>query len=182
LLWRWYRDYLSGFRQSESTGEHYLHDLHHADGTTVRVPIYEPANFGAEMAIDEKQIGEEMHTIVSNRQTGKIAMIARSMRYEDLKKMLDDESIHCRGVETLTHDMSPLYAKVGEELFPNSSAVADKIHIIRSLLESCQDVRVRLRQEMLRERRIKYQAHKQQEKEQKKECLSAGKEYVCKRF
>jgi len=182
LLWRWYRDHLSGFRQSESTGEHYRHDLHVTDCTTVRVPIYEPANFGAEMAIDEKQTGEEMHTIVSNRETGKIAMMARSMRYEDLKKLLDDESIHCRGVETLTRDMSPLYAKVGEELFPNSSAVADKFHIIRSLMESCQDVRVRLRQEMLRDRRIKYQAHKKQEKEQKKECLSAGKEYICKKF
>jgi transposase len=182
LLWGWYRDHLSGFRESESSGEHYRHDLPCADGSTVRVPIYEPGNFGSEMAIDEKQIGEEMHTIVSNRETGKIALMARSMRYDDLKELLDVESVHCRGVDTLTRDLSPLYAKVGEELFYNSSAVADKFHIIRSLMESCQDVRVRLRQDMLRDRRMKHQAHKETEKNRKKECLADGKEYVRKKF
>jgi transposase len=182
LVWRWYRDHLSGFRESESSGEHYAHDLSVSTGETVRVPIYEPQNFGKEMAIDEKQIGEEMHTIVSNRQTGKIALMARSMRYEDLEKLLDADSRECRGVETLTRDMSPLYAGVGEKLFSNSSAVADKFHIIRSLMEACQDVRVRLRQDNLREKRLKYQAHKKQEKQRKDECQAAGKDYVSEKF
>jgi hypothetical protein len=52
LIWRWYRDHLSGFRESESTGEHYLHDIQLSDSTTVRVPIYEAKNFGSSMAID----------------------------------------------------------------------------------------------------------------------------------
>ena len=128
LIWRWYRDHLSGFRESESSGEHYQHDLHLANGNTVRVPIYEPQNFGKDMAVDEKQIGEEMHTILSNRQTGKIALMARSMRHEDLEKLLDADSEHCRSVEVLTRDLAPLYASVGEKLLPNSSAVADKFH------------------------------------------------------
>ena len=68
LIWRWYRDHLSGFREAEESGEHYTHDLHLANGEKVRVPIYEKENFGSSMAIDEKQIGEEMHTIVSNRE------------------------------------------------------------------------------------------------------------------
>jgi len=187
LVWRWYRDHLSGFRESESTGEHYQHDLQLSDSTTVRVPIYEPKNFGSSMAIDEKQIGEEMHTIISNRQTGKIAMMARSMRYEDIEKVLDADSIECRCVTTLTRDLSPLYAKVGNELFFNSSAVADKFHtctvyevrgIIRSLTEACQDVRVRLRQDLLRDRRLKFQEHKKQEKQRKKECQDNAKEYI----
>ena len=182
LLWRWYRDHLSGFRESESSGEHYQHDLPLPDGATVRVPIYEPQNFGKEMAIDEKQIGEEMHTIVSNRQTGKIALMARSMRHEDLAQLLDADSHQCRVVETLTRDLSPLYAGVGEKLFPNSSAVADKFHIIRSLMEACQDVRVRLRQDNLREKRLKHQEHKKCEKERKKECQDAGINYVSEKF
>jgi hypothetical protein len=160
-LWHWYRDHLSGFRESESSGEHYRHDLKMSNGETVRVPIYEPDNFGSEMAIDEKQIGEEMHTIVSNQETGKIAVMAVSMKYDELKQLLDNESIHCRDVEVLTRDLSPLYAKVGNDLFPNSSAVADKFHIIRSLMESCQDVRVRLRQDTLRNKRLKHQVHKE---------------------
>ena len=139
LVWRWYRDHLSGFRASEASGEHYKHDLHISKNEVVRVPIYEPKHFGKSMAIDEKQIGEEMHTILSNRETGKIALLARSMRYEDLQKLLNRESLDCRKVETLTRDLSPLYAKVGSELFFNSSPVADKFHIIRSLLEACQE-------------------------------------------
>ena len=154
LVWRWYRDHLSGFRESEANGEHYRHDLQLADGETVRVPVYKSENFGVSMAIDEKQIGEEMHTIISNRETGKIALMARSMRYEDLRKLLDEDSVDCRVVETLTRDLSPLYAKVGNDLFFNSSPIADKFHIIRSLTDACQDVRVRLRQDLLRERRL----------------------------
>jgi transposase len=182
LIWRWYREHLSGFRESEASGEHYRHDLQLSNGEEVRVPIYKPENFGEGMAIDEKQIGEEMHTIVSNRQTGKIALMVRSMRFDDMQKLLDEESIHCRTVTTLTRDLSPLYAKVGNELFFNSSPVADKFHIIRSLMEACQDVRVRLRQDLLRERRLKFQEHKKLEKERKKECQTYGKEYVKKEF
>jgi len=182
LIWRWYRDHLSGFRESESSGEHYQHDLPLANGERVRVPIYKEENFGVAMSIDEKQIGEDMHSILSNRETGKIALMVRSMRYEDLHRLLNEGSLICRKVETLTRDLSPLYAKVGNELFPNSSPVADKFHIIRSLLEAAQDVRARHRQDLLRDRRLKYQAHKKQEKERKKECLLLGEEYVCKAF
>jgi hypothetical protein len=131
LVWRWYRDHLSDFRESEATGDHYRHDLPLDNGETVRVPIYEPDNFGKSMSIDEKPIGEEMHTILSNRETGKIALMVRSMKYEDIQKLLDKESLICHRVETLTRDLSPLYAKVGNELFFNSSAIADKFHIIR---------------------------------------------------
>ena len=182
LVWRWYRDHLSGYRESEASGEHYRHDLHLANGATVRVPVHKPENFGKAMAVDEKQIGDEMHTIVSNRETGKIALMVRSMRYEDLQKLLNRESIECRGVETLTRDLSSLYAKVGNDLFFNSSAVADKFHIIRSLMDACQDVRVRLRQDLLRERRLKHEVHKKQEKERKKECQACGKEYINQSF
>jgi transposase len=178
LVWRWYRDHLSGFRESESNGEHYRHDLHLSGGETVRVPVLKPENFGKAMAVDEKQIGEEMHTIISNRETGKIALMVRSMRYADLQKLLYKESITCREVETLTRDLSPLYAKVGSELFFNSSPIADKFHIIRSLMEACQDVRVRLRQDLLRDRRLKHATHKKQEKDRKKECQIFGKEYI----
>ena len=177
LVWRWYRDHLSGFRESEATGGHYCHDLHFSGGETVRVPIFKPANFGKSMAVDEKHIGEEMHTVVSNRETGKIALLVRSMRYEDLQKLLDRDNIICREVETLTRDLSPLYAKVGSDLFFNSSPIADKFHIIRSLLDACQDVRVRLRQDLLRDRRLKHAEHKKQEKDRKKACHTLEKEY-----
>jgi len=181
-VWHWYREHLSGFRESESNGEHYRHDLQRGEGIDVRVPILEPDNFGAQMAIDEKQIGEEMHTIISNHQTGKIAVMAKSMCFEDLKEALSPHSDACDKVEVLTRDLSSLYAKVGDELFVHSSPVADKFHIVRSLTEACQDVRVRFRQEILREKRLKHQDWKKKEKERKNQCQSSGKEYVAEKF
>jgi transposase len=130
------------------------------------------------MATDEKQTGEDMHTTVSNRKTGKTALMIGSLRYTDLQKSLNREDPVCREVETLTRDLSPLYAKAGSELFLNASPVADRFHIIRSLTVSCQDVRVRLRRDLLRERRIRYEAHKRREKERKKQCPDRGNEYV----
>jgi len=182
LVWRWYREHLSGFRESELSGEHYCHDLQQADGSVVRVPILEPDNFGQEMAIDEKQIGEEMHTIISNHQTGKIAVMAKSMNFGELKEALAPHVEACNKVEVLTRDLSPLYAKVGEELFDKSSPVADKFHIIRSLTEACQDVRVRFRQDILREKRLKHQEWKKREKERKNQCHASATEYVAPKF
>jgi transposase len=49
-------------------------------------------------------------------------------------------------------------------------------------MDSCQDVRVRLRQDLLRERRLKYAQHKKHEKERKRECEVSGKEYVSQSF
>lgn len=177
LLWRWYRDHLSGFRASEADGFHYEHDLVLSEKDRVRVPIFKPENIGPEMAIDEKQIGEEMHTIVSNRESGKIAVMACSLRFADLQKILSRIEPACGEVETLTRDLSPLYGKVGNELFFNSSAIADKFHLIRSLMESCQDVRVRFRQEQLREKRIYHEKHKKEQKEKQQHCSEQGIEF-----
>lgn len=177
LLWRWYRDHLSGFRESEADGSHYEHDLLLSEKEQVRVPIFKPENIGHQMAIDEKQIGEEMHTIVSNRETGKIAVMACSLHFADLQKILSRIEPTCREVKTLTRDLSPLYAKVGNELFFNSSAIADKFHLIRSLMESCQDVRVRFRQEKLGEKRIHYEKHKKEQKEKQRQSIEQGVEF-----
>lgn len=182
LVWRWYRDHLSGFVECKDSGEHNQHDLHISENRTVRIPIYKPDNFGKHMSIDEKQIGEDMHTILSNRETGKIALLVESLRFQDLRQALEKEEVLCGSVETLTRDLSPTYAKVGNELFFNSSPVADKFHIIKSLLESSQDVRVRLRQEQLRDRRIKYSEHKTRERERKKECQNNGAKYKSQPF
>lgn len=182
LLWRWYRDHLSGFRESEADGSHHRHDLVLSEKESIRVPVFKPENIGSQMAIDEKQIGEDMHTIISNRQTGKIAVMACSLRFSDLQKILFRIEPECRKVETLTRDLSPLYAKVGNELFFNSSAIADKFHLIRSLMESCQDVRVRFRQEKLREKRIQHEKHKKEQKEKQQQCKEQNIDFEKEKF
>ncbi len=78
-LWRWSRDHLSGFCGKAEFEERYAHDIEAEKEdltTTVRVPVLKPGNIGPNIAIDEKQIGDEMHTPLTNRDTGKLAMVA----------------------------------------------------------------------------------------------------------
>lgn len=184
-LWRWYHDYLSGFWDEDIQEKHYQNDIEINKGRgkeTIRVPILKPKNIGPNMAIDEKQIGEEMHTILSNRDTGKIAMLAKTVTAIDLQKAISSIGNKADLVETMTRDMSYTYAKFGNEVFLNASQIADKFHIIKDLLESCQAVRIRFRQEVLREKRLKHEEHKKQEKQRQKHCLEHGEFYSKKNF
>ncbi len=172
-LWRWYRDSLSGFLESDTQKDHHRYDFEvNEKGVKqeVRVPILKEENIGPNMAIDEKQIGEEMHTIVTNRDTGKIALMARTMKSKELAALITHFNGKGFGVKTLTRDLSPGYDWYGRQAFPNAGHIADKFHIISSLLDAQQDVRVRYRQELLRERRMLFEAHKQKEKQREKEC------------
>lgn len=184
-LWRWYRDHLSGFWNQETQELHYKNDIEINRGRGVekiRVPILKAENIGKNMAVDEKQIGEEMHTILSNRDTGKIAMIARSITSGVLTKAIASIGDKADLVETMTRDMSSTYAKFGNEAFPNASQIADKFHIIKALLDSCQAVRIRYRQDALREQRSKHEEYKKQEKRRKEQCEKLGETYQKKNF
>jgi transposase len=184
-LWRWYRDHLSGFWEEGTQAEHYKNDIEIIQGKgkeTIRVPILKPENIGPNMAIDEKQIGEDMHTILSNRDTGKIAMLARTVSAGILQKAIASVGDKVDIVSTMTRDMSSTYAKFGDGAFPNASQIADKFHIVKDLLESCQAVRIRYRQEALRDKRIAYDEHKKQEKQKQKECIGQEKLYEKKNF
>lgn len=184
-LWRWYRDSLSGFRTPEVQRDMHKNDVIVQDerGTEkVRVPIMKPENIGKDMAIDEKQIGEDMHTIVSNRETGKIAILARSVSAEELQRVVLKVKDKTNKIETVTRDMSTTFKKFCNDNFFNASHIADKFHIIRSLLEACQNVRVRYRQDALREKRMQYQEHKRIEKECKRFCAEQGIQYQPKEF
>ena len=184
-LWRWYRDSISGFYDDDIQIKHYENDVEIAIGSgrkIIRVPILKPENIGPNMAIDEKMIGEDMHTVLSNRDTGKIAMLANSIRAHELQKAIANVGDKVRLVETMTRDMSSTYAKFGQEVFCNASQIADKFHIIKDLLESSQAVRIRYRQEALREKRLKYEEYKNVEKLRRVQCDTEGKKYDKKRF
>jgi hypothetical protein len=90
-LWRWYHDSLSGYLSADAVKRRHEHDIVIKDkggSKTIRVPIFSMGDMGKDMAIDEKQIGEEMHTILSNRHTGKIALLAQSISAKELINLL----------------------------------------------------------------------------------------------
>ncbi len=179
-LWRWYRDVLSGFLEEASQQELHRYDFQvntPAKVKTIKVPILKPANIGPNMAIDEKQIGEEMHTVLTNRDTGKIALLASTLKSSELAtliKWFDGKGFE---VKTITRDLSNSYDWFSRQAFPNAGHIADKFHIIKSLLDAQQDVRVRYRQEILREKRLKYEKYKNKEKLRKQTCKQKGIPY-----
>jgi transposase len=184
-LWRWYHDSLSGFLDAATVKRRNEHDFtikEKGEKKVIRVPIFSMEDMGAKMAIDEKQIGEEMHTILSNRETGKIAVLARSVSAKELLNLHSKFNLTGFEVKSITRDLSPSYDWFCRQVFSNSLHVADKFHIIRSLLDACQDVRVRYRQELLTAKRLKYEAFKKEEHQRKQESKKTKQPFIAQKF
>ena len=151
-LYYWYRKYLSGFSEAQASGEWGKDDFvsyHGREPSLSRVPVLKPDNFGAEMSIDEKMLDEDFFTVMTNRETGKIALLAQTIRVNELMKLVK-KIPHIQNVpKKITCDLSPTYEKFCKTAFPQAIQIADKFHIIRTALEALQDVRVRFKQNYL---------------------------------
>jgi hypothetical protein len=104
-LWRWYHDSLSGFLDPDVVKHLHKHDFTIKEKgveKTIRTPIFLIEDMGENMAIDEKKIGEEMHTILSNRQTGKIALLAQSVSAKELIHLLPKFNLKGFDVKSIT--------------------------------------------------------------------------------
>jgi len=151
-LYSWYRKYLSGYPEALSSGEWGKDDFvsyHSREPSKSRVPVLKPDNFGAEMSIDEKMLDEEFFTVMTNRQTGKIALLAQTMRVDELMKLIEKVPQIQHLPKNITCDLSPTYEKFCNMVFPEATQIADKFHVIRAALESLQAVRIRLKQSYL---------------------------------
>ena len=176
---------LSDFAKDGGESVH-RNDIHRTSPSRqgpIKVPIFKEENFGKRMAIDEKQIGEEMYTIMSNRDTGKIAMVCQSLKSKDISLILQKCGKQTLlGVESLTRDFSSLYRKIGNDNFPNTIQIIDKFHVIKNLMEAHQDVRVRYRQKELDKRRKAHKEFKQIEKQRLEESEQSGERFIAKKF
>ena len=176
---------MSGFTDKEYQDKSHEHDVEVYDKgekRVIRVPILKLENIGSRMAIDEKKIGEEMHTVLSNGKTGKIALLARTLKASDLALLISKFKLKNFEVKIITRDLSNTYDWFSRQAFMNAEHVADKFHIIKNLLDAQQAVRIRYRQDLLREKRLKFNIHKEKEKDRKISCKKQGKEYKKKKF
>ena len=173
-LHRWYQQVLSGFTQSEKRGEIGRHNLRvkeEGGEVEIAVPILEEKNLGSQMAVDEKTIDGVCYTILSNRQSSKIALMAATLKTEYLMQAIKSFDIEKRmQVKSLSRDMASNYDWFGRQAFMNAYHVIDKFHVIKNIIEQLQSVRIRYRQQELALRR---------EAKQKKEsfpevCFSNG--------
>jgi hypothetical protein len=107
-LQRWYQLILSGFKQASERGEISKHNLLKQQGQVaeIAVPILEEKNLGTQMAVDEKTINGVCYTILSNRKTSKIALMASTLKVIDLMKLMQKFDIEQRmQVRSLSRDM-----------------------------------------------------------------------------
>lgn len=146
-VYNWYRNYLSDFTDEVESGEFHKYDMQHSDQSTMPVPILKPDNMGDSMVVDEKMINDEMYTILSNRETGKIALLAQTMKFDDLTLLAEHFGERTKQVDSINSDMSPVYTKFCKELFTNATHTVDKFHVISQVLESLQAIRIRLKSE-----------------------------------
>jgi len=184
-LWRWYRDTLSGYLSKENQEKQYKNDIEiqdHGKTKSIRIPILKVENIGEEMAIDEKKIGEEMHTVLTNRKTGKIALLAQTLKSSELAKIIPKFNSNNFKVKSITRDLSNTFDWFSRQAFMNASHTADKFHIISHLLDANQDVRIRYRQELLREKRIKFEKYKSGQKEKKEQAKAKGESFKSNNF
>ena len=88
------------------------------------------------MAIDEKTIDGVCYTIISIRETSKIALMADTLRTSELRQVLTMFSVKTKmKVESETRDMAPNYNWPARTTIPNAYQVADKFHVLREILE-----------------------------------------------
>ena len=171
-IYRWYRDVLSEYAKDKGASVH-IHDvkiLVGGKGKIIEVPILRTENFGDSMSIDEKHIGEDFYTVMGNKDTGKIALLCKSVVFSEIKEVVQHHENLFSKIKSITLDFSSLYKKVCTELMPNAIQIGDKFHVISNLMDAHQAIRIRYRQKELEKRRKAHQEFKLTEKQRMEEC------------
>lgn len=177
---RWYKNVLSDYSKKEVKEALHENDIGLDDPTLsnskpVLVPILRPEHIGTQMAIDEKYINQEFNTVLTNGNTGKVAMICASMNPKIVTESLQKFGDKLNEVTELTRDLSPTFAYIGNQNFPNAHHIADKFHVIRLAIQVVQDVRIRLKTKEAKELRLKQKEHELLYQENQKKTPETGK-------
>ena len=154
---RWYKDVLSGYKQARERGDlekHNLQVIEQGQLVDIAVPILEEENLGVQMAVDEKTINGTCYTVLSNRQSGKIALMAGTLKTKYLSELMSRFDIGKRiKVKSVSRDMANHYDWFVRESFMNAYHVIDKFHVIKNIMDQLQSVRIYYRQQEFAKRR-----------------------------
>ena len=162
-------------------------DIEYTDNATgeikkLFVPICSPENIGEDMCVDEKQIGEEFYSIISNRKTGKLAFVVNTTKSAELFEATLSINQQLSRVKVINRDLASCYRNFCNQVMPDAAQVADKFHVIKLLLDAEQAVRIRHKRDIDTQKRLAHQAFKNQEKERKDACEKAREKYKKRKF
>ena len=161
-LYRWYKEVLSIFTCPEEQSSLHENDTIDSDlidretsqAKTVEVPILKIENFGEDLTIDDKNIGRESYTIITNRKSGKIVLMAKTIKTKILIQILSAVPVNILfGVKTVSKDLAENYDWLVRTVFMNATRIADKFHVLTLAFEALQAIRIRYRQAILTKER-----------------------------
>ncbi len=101
------------------------------------------------MAVDEIMIDEEFYTVLTNRQTGRIALLAETLQVADLRRLVTQMGDAAGKGKEIAMILSATYENFSAQCFPKATVIADKFHLVKHIAEAVQVFRLRLKQEEL---------------------------------
>jgi len=154
-LYYWYRNYLSDYEQDKKHGkwdDKKVGVIDEQTGEILKektVYIAKPENVGTSMCIDDKQIGHETFTIMTNQDTGKIAFVIDSVKVNVLEKGIIFLGESIKRIQNISCDMAPGYLNFCRNILPTALIIIDKFHVMKYVYDAVQSVRMQIRKEIL---------------------------------
>lgn len=163
------------------------YDIDYVDKKTgqikkISVPVCVPENIGSDMCIDEKKIGEEFFTIISNRNTSNIAFMANTTNSSELIEACIPIKEELKNVKIINRDLASSYRRFSNIAMPEADQVGDKFHVVKLLFEAGQSVRIGEKNIINTEKREAYEDFKKKEKAREEKCQKNGKQYKKRKF
>jgi len=100
------------------------------------------------MSIDDKAIGHDCFTILSNNDTSKIALMVESTSAQEVEQSMKLFGNELEKIKNISMDMSQTYALVCNNLIPHTTQVIDKFHVMKYVYDAVCEVRIRIKKEL----------------------------------
>lgn len=153
-FYRWVRDEYCRIGSPEVQEELHGHDIiataDNGKKHLVDVPIYRPECVGESMAIDEKSVGDNVYTTLTNAKTGEIALMCGSLEASVVSLVMGGFGSGTLGrVHSVTRDFSATYEAVSSRTFPSAMQTVDKFHAVKEFMTDLQAFRIKLKNKEL---------------------------------
>jgi transposase len=149
----WYKNFLSDYFPDIGSGKWHPQKIETVDNTTgtpKEKPVYvlKKENLGEQMSIDDKAIGHTGFTILSNNDTGEIALLVESTKAVEVERAMELFGNGLKSIKNISMDMSPTYALVCNNLIPQAKQVIDKFHVMKYVYDAVSEVRINIKKEL----------------------------------
>jgi len=153
-LYHWYRNHLSDYKpdiENKAWHPRYLENLDEQTGEITKgkpLYVFKPKNIGIKMSIDDKAIGHEGFSILSNGETGEIAMMIESCKSAEVSQAISLFGDELNRIKSISCDMAAGYLKICSDELPKAKVVIDIFHVIQYVYDAVLDVRTRIKKEL----------------------------------